>query len=76
VFRVNASEADLLIAHAGIGFILTAMELQKLIVLFPRKASLGEHRNENQFPNVKNRQELSCFSQQSTAWLESRLSYR
>lgn len=41
-------KASLIIAHAGMGSILTALKYQKPIVIMPRKASLGEHRNEHQ----------------------------
>lgn len=42
------AEADLVVGHAGMGTILGALELGKPIVILPRKASLGEHRNEHQ----------------------------
>lgn len=41
-------KASIIIAHAGMGSILTALKYQKPIVVMPRKASLGEHRNEHQ----------------------------
>jgi UDP-N-acetylglucosamine transferase subunit ALG13 len=40
--------ARLIVAHAGIGTILSAMQQQKPIIIFPRIAALGEHRNEHQ----------------------------
>jgi UDP-N-acetylglucosamine transferase subunit ALG13 len=40
--------ASLIIAHAGMGSILTALDFQTPIIVMPRKASLGEHRNEHQ----------------------------
>ena len=42
------SSARLIVAHAGIGTIITAMQQQKPIIIFPRIAALGEHRNEHQ----------------------------
>ena len=42
------SQARLIVAHAGMGTILTALTLQKPIIIFPRIAALGEHRNEHQ----------------------------
>lgn len=47
------SSCELVVAHAGIGSILSAMEYQKPIIIFPRKASLGEHRNEHQLATAK-----------------------
>jgi UDP-N-acetylglucosamine transferase subunit ALG13 len=40
--------ADVVVAHAGMGSILTAAELGKPIVIMPRRADLGEHRNDHQ----------------------------
>ncbi len=47
------SRAELIVAHAGMGSILTALQSCKPIILFPRRASLGEHRNEHQLATVK-----------------------
>ena len=40
--------ADLVIAHAGMGTILTRCETGLPIIVMPRRAALGEHRNEHQ----------------------------
>lgn len=40
--------AQLIIAHAGMGSIISALRCAKPIVIMPRRASLGEHRNEHQ----------------------------
>lgn len=47
MFRLQ-SQAELIIAHTGMGSILTAMELGKPIIVFPRDHTLGEHRNGHQ----------------------------
>mgnify|MGYP000131102373 CR=1 FL=1 len=47
-FNEKFEEADVIISHAGMGNIIGAMELNKNIIIMPRKASLGEHRNEHQ----------------------------
>ena len=47
-FDREYGEADLIIAHAGMGSILTALQMRKPIVIMPRVASLGEHRNDHQ----------------------------
>jgi UDP-N-acetylglucosamine transferase subunit ALG13 len=52
-FQAKAREAEVIVAHAGIGSILTALELGKPIVLVPRRAQLGEHRNDHQWATVK-----------------------
>lgn len=42
------SRARLVIAHAGMGTILSAMRSAKPLIVFPRDAALGEHRNDHQ----------------------------
>ena len=46
-------DAELIVAHAGMGSVLTALRLRTPIVLLPRKASLGEHRNEHQLATAR-----------------------
>lgn len=48
-FRRHVFESQLVIAHAGMGTILTALELGRPILVMPRKAALGETRNDHQF---------------------------
>jgi UDP-N-acetylglucosamine transferase subunit ALG13 len=52
-FNDLISRAELIVAHAGMGSILTALQLCKPIIIFPRRASLGEHRNEHQLATAK-----------------------
>lgn len=52
-FEAKAREAEVIIAHAGMGSILTALELAKPIIVMPRRAHLGEHRNDHQWATVK-----------------------
>jgi UDP-N-acetylglucosamine transferase subunit ALG13 len=49
----RAEWADLVIAHAGMGSIITALELSKPIVVMPRRAELGEHRNDHQLGTTR-----------------------
>lgn len=46
-------EADLIVSHAGMGSILTALKYKKPILIMPRKAALGEHRNDHQLATAK-----------------------
>ena len=46
-------EAKLIVAHAGMGSILTALKYRKPILIVPRKAGLGEHRNDHQLATAK-----------------------
>jgi len=52
-FQAKARESHIIVAHAGMGSILTALELGKPIVIMPRRAHLGEHRNDHQWATVK-----------------------
>jgi len=47
------SKASLIVAHAGMGSIITALELRKPIVVMPRLADRGEHLNEHQLATVR-----------------------
>lgn len=46
-------EAELIVSHAGMGSVLTALRYQRPILIMPRKASLGEHRNEHQLATAR-----------------------
>ncbi len=46
------SQAAMIVSHAGIGTVLTAQKYCKPIILFPRRAALGEHRNDHQLATV------------------------
>ena len=52
------SEARLIIAHAGMGTILSALKQQKPLIIVPRLASLGEHRNDHQMATAMRMHEL------------------
>jgi UDP-N-acetylglucosamine transferase subunit ALG13 len=48
VFREYFQNASAIIAHAGMGSIITALELAKPILVMPRRGDLGETRNDHQ----------------------------
>jgi UDP-N-acetylglucosamine transferase subunit ALG13 len=52
-FRKRVEAASLVISHAGMGSIITALELGKRIMVMPRRASLGEQRNDHQLATAK-----------------------
>lgn len=47
-FARTVAGADLVVAHAGMGSVITAGEYGKPIVLLPRRAAAGEHTNDHQ----------------------------
>ncbi len=47
-FRVRVERCGVLVSHAGMGNIITALELGRPIVIVPRVARFGEHRNDHQ----------------------------
>lgn len=52
-FRQCVESASLVIAHAGMGSIITALELGKRIIVMPRRASMGEQRNDHQMATAR-----------------------
>jgi UDP-N-acetylglucosamine transferase subunit ALG13 len=51
-------EASAIVAHAGMGTILTALEFGKPLLVLPRRAAVGEHRNEHQLATAHRFSEL------------------
>jgi len=52
-FNQRIANADIVIAHAGTGTIIKALQSSKLIFVMPRLASLNETRNDHQKDTVK-----------------------
>lgn len=57
-FNKLFNKARLIVAHAGMGTIISAMRQNKPIIIFPRIAALGEHRNEHQLATAQKMKEL------------------
>ncbi|HEX5258786.1 MAG TPA: glycosyltransferase [Sphingomicrobium sp.] len=70
-FESLLKQADLVIAHCGMGSILSALSLGKPIIVMPRSASKGEHRNDHQFATA---QRLSRQPGVTVAWDEAEMS--
>jgi UDP-N-acetylglucosamine transferase subunit ALG13 len=47
-FARRFADADVIVAHAGMGTILSALQWKKPILVMPRQTALGEVRNEHQ----------------------------
>ncbi|GGB12296.1 glycosyltransferase [Agarivorans gilvus] len=52
-YKQKVEQASLLVAHAGMGSILTAQEFQKPLIIMPRLFAKGEHRNDHQLATAK-----------------------
>lgn len=57
-FARRFAEAEVVVAHAGMGTILSALQWEKPILVMPRRASLGEQRNEHQLATARHLSEL------------------
>lgn len=61
-FSESFRGADLIISHAGMGTIISALKMNKPLVVFPRIAALGEHRNEHQMATARKMKELDLVT--------------
>jgi UDP-N-acetylglucosamine transferase subunit ALG13 len=52
-FQSRMRDADVIIAHAGMGTILSALSLGKPVLVFPRRGDLKETRNDHQVATVR-----------------------
>lgn len=52
-YAARFAEADLIVSHAGMGSIITALHDGKPIVIMPRRAHLHEQRNDHQLATVQ-----------------------
>jgi UDP-N-acetylglucosamine transferase subunit ALG13 len=57
-FAAKFAAARVIVSHAGMGTILTALHIGKPILVMPKKASLGEHRNEHQTATARRMSEI------------------
>ena len=59
-FQTEFEAAEVIVAHSGMGTILTCLDLGKPLIIMPRIASLGEHRNDHQLATAR---QFEHFSQ-------------
>jgi len=52
-FDAFFNSASLIVSHAGMGNIISALEREKPILILPRLAKYGEHRNDHQMATAK-----------------------
>jgi UDP-N-acetylglucosamine transferase subunit ALG13 len=61
-FKSKFMAAEVIVAHSGMGTIISALEFNKPILVMPRQAELGEHRNNHQFATAKRFLELDYIA--------------
>lgn len=61
-FARRFAEAEVVVAHAGMGTILSALQWEKPLLVMPRRASLGEQRNEHQLATARHLSEMGKVS--------------
>lgn len=52
-YQQRVETSRILVAHAGMGSIISALTWGKPLLIMPRRAALGEHRNEHQLATVE-----------------------
>lgn len=58
IFDQRFNEADLIVSHAGMGTIISALRNSKPIVVMPRFAQYHEHRNDHQVATAQSFEKL------------------
>lgn len=72
-FARRLSQARVIVAHAGMGTILSALKSEKPILVMPRRAALGEQRNDHQLATARH---LSAIGKVNVAMDEAELRHR
>lgn len=52
-FQHRMRSASVIVSHAGIGSIISGLELGKPVLVMPRQAKFGEHRNDHQLATAE-----------------------
>jgi UDP-N-acetylglucosamine transferase subunit ALG13 len=53
VFAAKLRESRVLVAHAGMGSVISALEARKPVVILPRRHDLGEHNTDHQMATAR-----------------------
>lgn len=69
-FTKCLERSKVIVSHAGTGSILSALAHSKPLIVIPRMASLGEHRNDHQLATARH---LATVARVNVAWDESEL---
>ncbi|WP_297819959.1 glycosyltransferase [uncultured Paraglaciecola sp.] len=69
------NKSEVILAHAAMGSVISSLMASKPIIIYPRKASLGEHRNEHQLATCSKLSHLDgCYIASEPEQLYSHLS--
>ena len=52
-YEEKVAQCTIMVGHAGIGTVLQAKRARKPLIVFPRRAEFGEHRNDHQLATAK-----------------------
>ena len=69
-FKRKYEAAKVIVAHAGTGSIITALQLGKPVLVMPRRANLRETRNDHQ---IATSEQFRRFDSVEVAWNENEL---
>ena len=58
-FRAMMRKCNTVVAHAGMGTIISAIEIGRQVVVMPRRADLNEHRNDHQLATAERLKHIS-----------------
>ncbi len=61
-FARHFDQAELIVAHVGMGTIIAGLENSKSMVLVPRKSGLGEHRSDHQLDTARKFEHFDLIS--------------
>ncbi|APZ46553.1 hypothetical protein BW723_09745 [Polaribacter reichenbachii] len=61
-FAKYFDKAELIVAHAGMGTIISALVKNKKLIVFPREKKLGEHRSDHQIATAKYFEEMGYIT--------------
>ncbi len=61
-YRKRVFESEFIIAHAGMGPVITALELGRPLVVMPRRGELGETRDDHQVATATRLAKAGCAS--------------
>ena len=60
-FRAKLDRCRIVVAHAGMGTIISAVEIGKPVIVLPRRSDLGEHRNDHQLATTERLRHLGVL---------------